>query len=549
MISIVYCTREKNDKHKEHLLKVCGNPKVEIIEYVNKGESLTKFYNKALLETSNDIVVFVHDDIIVNTKQLDKRINRMFDKNPEYGIIGVAGTKYLSDTGRWWDKPKFMYGRVSHTHQGKTWLSEYSPDQNVRIEETVIVDGVFFAVHKNRIKKQFDESVEGFHFYDVDFCFQNHLEDVKVGVTTEIKINHMSIGMTNEQWESNRQKFAEKYKDKLPVRINETFEHRKLKVLMGCLSFSELTGSELSNLETAKGLAKNGCDVTVVSANISDNFVNICKKHGIKVYKIDEPPHYKLGDGMWLINTPEGPKPSQKNVLYRVNHETFDVIHANHTPITQRLLQLYPESNFVNIVRSEVIDLENPVVDDKIKKYIAIRPSIKDYIVNNFNISEDKVEVVYNPFDKDRFKPMTLPSGTDKKVTLFVGTMDYLREKPINDLVNKCKDENKELWLVGKDIKGYAKYISTVEDHVKYFEPTDKIEEFYHKCDETAGIMLGRTTIEGFLCGKPAIIYDVDKQGEILGSTYHEVPEDLSIFDYDVVIDKIKDIYIESFNS
>lgn len=548
MISIVYCTRDKNKTHIEHLLKVCGNPKVEIIEYVNKGESLTKFYNKALEETKNDIVVFIHDDVFVETKQIANKIVRMFEKNPEYGIIGVAGTKYMSETGRWWDSPKSMYGRVAHTHEGKTWLSEYSPDQNKRIEETVIVDGVFFAVHKNRIKKNFDESVEGFHFYDVDFCFQNHMEGVKVGVTTEIRINHMSIGMTNDQWELNRQKFAEKYKDNLPVRIEETFEYRKLKVLIGCLSFQGLTGSEISTLETAKGLVKKGCDVTIVSANIGDNFKNICKRHGIDVYKIDEPPHYKLGDGNWLVNTQNGPKPSQKNVLYRVNNKTFDIIHANHTPITKRLLELYPESNFVNIVRSEVIDLEDPVVDDKIKKYIAIRPSIKDYIVNNFDISEDMVEVVYNPFDKTRFKPMNLPSGTDKKVTLFVGTMDYLREKPINDLVNKCKEENKELWLVGKDVKGYAKYISTIEDHVKYFEPTENIEDFYHKCDETAGIMLGRTTIEGFLCGKPAIIYDVDKQGEILGSSYHEVPNDLSIFDFDNIIDKIKSIYIESYN-
>ena len=41
MISIVYCTREENKKHTDHLLKACGNPKVEIIEYINKGESLT----------------------------------------------------------------------------------------------------------------------------------------------------------------------------------------------------------------------------------------------------------------------------------------------------------------------------------------------------------------------------------------------------------------------------------------------------------------------------------------------------------------------------
>jgi hypothetical protein len=116
MISIVYCTREENKKHTDHLLKACGNPKVEIIEYINKGESLTKFYNKALAETKNDIVVFAHDDIIVETKQIANRIVRMFENNPEYGIIGVAGTKYLSNTGRWWDERKSMYGKVAHTH-------------------------------------------------------------------------------------------------------------------------------------------------------------------------------------------------------------------------------------------------------------------------------------------------------------------------------------------------------------------------------------------------------------------------------------------------
>lgn len=548
MISIVYCTREENKKHSEHLTKAAGNPKVEVIEYINKGESLTKFYNKALKETKNDIVVFVHDDVIIETKQLVNKIERIFDKNPEYGIVGVAGTKYLSETGRWWDNPKTMYGRVAHTHEGKTWLSEYSADQDKRIEEMVVVDGVFFVVHKGRIKKQFDESVEGFHFYDIDFCFQNYLEGVKIGVTTEIRINHMSIGMTNEQWETNRQQFADNYKGNLPTRIDETFEHRKLKVLIGCLSFKGLTGSEISTLETAKGLSQNNCDVTIVSAEVSDKFRTICKQYGIKTFTINEPPHYKLGDGNWFINTPEGPQQTQPNVLYRVNQQTFDIIHANHTPITQRLLQLYPESNFVNIVRSEVIDLENPVVDEKIKKYIAIRPSIKDYIVNSFGVSEDNVEVVYNPFDKSRFKQISLPSGTDKPVTLFVGTMDYLREKPIMDLVQKCKDNGKELWLVGKDTNGYATYLGNSEEHVKYFPPTDNIEEFYYKCDETAGIMLGRTTIEGFLCGKPAIIYNVDKSGEIINSEYHKVPEDLSIFDFDTVIGKIKDIYIESFN-
>ena len=52
MISIVYPTREKNEKHRQHLLETCGLNNVQIIEYVSNGEySLTNIYNKALNET------------------------------------------------------------------------------------------------------------------------------------------------------------------------------------------------------------------------------------------------------------------------------------------------------------------------------------------------------------------------------------------------------------------------------------------------------------------------------------------------------------------
>ena len=264
---------------------------------------------------------------------------------------------------------------------------------------------------------------------------------------------------------------------------------------------------------------------------------------------MSEPPGYKMGDGKWGVNTPQGYQVSKPGMLYAANPTDFDIIHANHEPITKQLLQLYPDNKFVNIVRSEVIDLENPIVDTNIKKYIAIRPSIKDYIVENFGIGEDSVEVIYNPFDKARFKKQSLPSGTDKKVTLFVGTMDYLRENSIRDLVEKCAEQNKELWLVGKDSNSYGVKLGEDNEHVKYFPPTDNIEEFFYKCDETAGIMLGRTTIEGFLCGKPAIIYNVDKQGNIIDSEFMEVPEDLTIFDIDSIIPKIKETYIDAYNT
>ncbi len=76
-----------------------------------------------------------------------------------------------------------------------------------------MVDGLFIAVDKTKIEERFDESVVGFHFYDVDFCYRNFQKEVSIGVVYDIRITHKSIGQTNEQWELNRRVFSEKYSE------------------------------------------------------------------------------------------------------------------------------------------------------------------------------------------------------------------------------------------------------------------------------------------------------------------------------------------------
>lgn len=228
MITIGYSTREHNLEYQNHLKKMFGNPKIQIIEKVNNGEkSLTQVYNEILDESTFNIVVFLHDDLIIETKSLAEKINRMFVKNPEYGIIGIAGTTDLVD-GRWWTIKESMTGIVSHTSNGKTWVSKYSEDQGNKIKDVVVVDGLFFAVNKEKIKQRFDEDFDGFHFYDVSFCLLNYLKDVKIGVTTQFKITHKSVGMVNDQWNINKLQFEDKFKDNLPIRLtnNKTFEER-----------------------------------------------------------------------------------------------------------------------------------------------------------------------------------------------------------------------------------------------------------------------------------------------------------------------------------
>lgn len=548
MVSVVYCTRQSSPEHKEHLIKSSGlDKRLEVIEIINNGESLTKAYNRGLKQAKNDIVVFCHDDITIETKQWGTKLLKLFNRNPQYGILGVAGTKFMSASGTWWENRKKMYGRVAHTHEGQTWLSSYSDDLGQNIEEVVVVDGVFFAIDKTKIKKEFNENVEGFHFYDVTFCFENYLEGVKVGVSTVIRINHKSIGMTNEQWEKNRVDFSNTFQSNLPVSIKKVLHKgQKLKVMIACLSFSNLTGSEMYVYELAKELVKQNCDVTICAA-IGNPLAQMVKPLGVKLYTLQEPPGFKLGDGQWKLKSTQGEVVSQANTLYKLSDIDFDIIHCNHKPVTEHIMRLFPDTPIISSIHSEIISLENPVISPQIKRYIAIRPEIKEHLITKFGINSDLIDVIYNPIDTNRFKVNKNVVKKDKKRILFVGTIDYLRKETINDLIKTTKENGEEFWLVGK-FNGIDPNEFNMGSHVRYFPPTNNVEKYIHECDETAGILLGRTTIEGWMCGKKGWIYDVDNAGNILSKTLHDIPSDIEKFNSSNVATQIIEKYIEILN-
>jgi hypothetical protein len=539
MITIGYSTREHNPKFIEYLKKSSGFKKVEVIEKINNGEkSLSEVYNEIISESKTDIVVLCHDDIYFDTSSWYYKLKSHFE-NSDYGILGVAGTTEMPTSGQWWEVRRKMIGIVNHESGGKKWTSKYSEDLGKSIRETVIVDGVFIALSKSRIKHNFDEEFKGFHFYDIGFCFKNQIEGVKVGVISNIRITHKSIGQTNQQWEENKNLFSQKYSEILPVKI--PFDpNRKLKVLLSCISFRNFTGSELYVFELAKSLIKLNCSVTVLS-QIGGPVTDMANKLGIKCVSFENAPGFKLGDGQWGMNTPEGFKPSTPNTLYRVSDVDYDIIHFQHKPVAERILSMYPELPKISAIHSEVISLEDPVVDPTIKKYIAIRPEIKEHMINNFDIPEEMIEVIYNPVDNEKFQSKTV---SEENYVLFVGTIDYLRKETILDLIEYTRELGKELWLVGENNGNYLENV-LLEDHVKHFPSTWKVEDFILKSYETAGIQLGRTTIESWMCGKSSWIYKVDKGGFILSKEKFDPPSDIEKYHTLKVSQQIKDEYIK----
>mgnify|MGYP000108695123 CR=1 FL=1 len=168
--------------------------------------------------------------------------------------------------------------------------------------------------------------------------------------------------------------------------------------------------------------------------------------------------------------------------------------------------------------------------------------SLLDNFEIKFEIPEDQVDVIYNPIDNDRFK--SKPSVKTENAVLFVGTIDYLRKETILDLMERTKEEGKELWLVGEDKSNYLQQV-LVEPHVKHFPPTWAVENFIYRCEETAGIQLGRTTIESWMCGKSSWIYKVDKGGFILSKEKCEPPTDIDKYHTMNVAQQIKDEYLK----
>jgi GT2 family glycosyltransferase len=224
MITVGFSTRKTNPSFVDYIRATIGPKNVEIIPIENDGKySLTEAYNMILDQAQNDIVILMHDDIYFEKSYWGKRVFDHFKKNPEYGILGVAGTSYYPSSGRWWDIPGEMVGQVYHEHEGKKWLSEYNKPFGTKIIDSVIVDGLFIALQKNQIKKQFNQEVKGFHFYDTTFCIENFLEGVKIGTISNVEITHKSIGMTNQEWERNRMLFVERFKDKLPIKLESKY--------------------------------------------------------------------------------------------------------------------------------------------------------------------------------------------------------------------------------------------------------------------------------------------------------------------------------------
>ena len=123
MITIIYSTHkdsEYNFQFQQHLLQTAGLKDVQILEYENHNQySLSQIYNSGITKSIYDIVVCCHNDIKLENNW-GKKLLSDFSNNPEFGIIGKAGSCYFSESGVYWERMyQTMVGQVYHHPPGQ----------------------------------------------------------------------------------------------------------------------------------------------------------------------------------------------------------------------------------------------------------------------------------------------------------------------------------------------------------------------------------------------------------------------------------------------
>jgi GT2 family glycosyltransferase len=303
MITIIYSThkdQEYNKKFQEHLRKTIEIKDFEILEFQNNNEfSLSHIYNKGLSQAKYDIVVCCHNDIKLESGW-GKKLLKTFHNNPDYGIIGKAGSCYFPTSGIYWERMhETMVGQVFHEPEGqKKVLSRYSPKFQFLIP-VVTIDGVFIAFDKTKIKHKFDETLGKFHFYDHMFCLPNFLDDVKIGVTSSFELTHRSPGAPNEEFHETKEKFIKKYGHFLPLEIKpesvffEKINYGEFKKF-GKVGVVIPTKGKVDLLFDCIDSFKKNCNTDIIEFYIADTGSNEEDKKLIEQYIKDNEPKLNI---------------------------------------------------------------------------------------------------------------------------------------------------------------------------------------------------------------------------------------------------------------
>ena len=160
-------------------------------------------------------------------------------------------------------------------------------------------------------------------------------------------------------------------------------------------------------------------------------------------------------------------------------------------------------------------------------RIVAVSQATKDALVKRYGIAEDKVSVVHNAVDIERFRPLTLPKN--RHCLLYLGRID--RRKGIEFLIRSLPRVRERLPEVRLLVGGKGSHLRKMQalvarlhlqENVSFlgFVPDDQLNALYNRaqCLVVPSVFegFGITVIEALAAGTRVVGSDADGIREIL---------------------------------
>lgn len=245
MISIIICSRKADidEALKQNIAQTIGcEYELCVIDNSHNDYNIFTAYNEGVRRAKGDLLLFAHDDVVkYHTQNWGKNVEAHFAEDTRLGLVGVTGTHFWPNCPSEWSCNMVHSGGCIQNVDGEVEVfndTEFFPPGKT-IVEAVAVDGIWFCIRASLFNQiQFDyETFSGWHYYDMDICFQVREVGFKVGIASDIAIEHTSWGTWNNVWMEAANSFYRKWKNTLPqvagvemskreIGIRTTYIHR-----------------------------------------------------------------------------------------------------------------------------------------------------------------------------------------------------------------------------------------------------------------------------------------------------------------------------------
>ena len=222
MISVIICSRtpDISDVLRQNITDTIGCAhEFVVIDNSRQQRSIFAAYNEGVNKAQGDILCFMHEDIRCHTKDWGTAVENRFRNDETLGLLGNLGSHFmpkcvcaLGDSGL---LSSNYYTKDKEDHYRE---SRYFDDSGAA--EVVVVDGMWYCVRRQLFadrKIWYDESFEGFHYYDLDICMQVWEAGYKCIVVDDVEMEHYSEGDIDRTFLNNSFRFFDKWKDSLPM--------------------------------------------------------------------------------------------------------------------------------------------------------------------------------------------------------------------------------------------------------------------------------------------------------------------------------------------